>query len=54
MIVFHNDGEGYDHTSFAFRSKESFAIWQQRMHQWAAGTQDAAPLPTAKLVDPDR
>ncbi|NVB78799.1 MAG: hypothetical protein HOV81_10425 [Kofleriaceae bacterium] len=52
LIVIHDTGEGYARTSFAFRSKEPFATWQQRVQQWAAGVENPAPLPTAKLVDP--
>lgn len=54
LVVIRDTGEGYGHTSFAFQSKESFVAWQQRVHQWAAGIENSAPLPTAKLVDPDR
>lgn len=50
LIVIRDTGEGHGHTSFAFRSKESFATWQQRVRQWAAGVENPAPLPTAKLV----
>src|SRR4029079_18577638 len=31
LIVFHDQGEGYGHTSFAITSRESFADWQHRM-----------------------
>ena len=53
VIVFHDDGEGYAHTSFAIMSEllssqESVTTWQQRMQTWAAGTA-TMPLPQAKL-----
>jgi hypothetical protein len=51
MISFHSKGEGYAHISFAVYSQTPFTTWQQRMHQWAAGTLTAAPIPTAKLVE---
>ncbi|HEX2691725.1 MAG TPA: hypothetical protein VHN14_34180, partial [Kofleriaceae bacterium] len=51
MMSFHNKGDGYGHISFAVYSQTSFEVWQQRMHQWAAGTLSAAPIPTAKLVE---
>ena len=51
MISFHSKGEGYGHISFVVYSQTPFATWQQRMHQWAAGTLSAAPIPTAKLVE---
>jgi hypothetical protein len=54
MISFHNKGDGYAHISFAVYSQTPFDVWQQRMHQWAAGTLSARPLPTAKVVDPER
>jgi hypothetical protein len=51
MVSFHSKGQGYGHISFVVYSMTPFAIWRQRMHQWAAGTYTADPLPTAKLVD---
>lgn len=51
MLSFHSKGEGYGHISFVVYSQTPFATWQQRMHQWAAGTLSAAPIPTAKLID---
>jgi len=50
MLSFHSKGEGYGHISFVVYSRTPFAIWQQRMHQWAAGTVGAAPIPTARVV----
>ena len=54
LFVVRDSGEGYAQTSFAFTSRDSFAAWQQRLHQWAAGVEDPAPLPTATIVDRDR
>jgi hypothetical protein len=51
ILVFHDIGEGYAHTSFAIASKDSFATWVDRMHRWRAGTTDAAALPAAKVVE---
>jgi hypothetical protein len=51
LIIFHDDGEGYAHTSFAITSKETFSEWQQRMHRWAAGVDAGASLPAARLID---
>jgi hypothetical protein len=53
LIVFHDNGKGYGHTSFAIESIESFSVWQERAHRWAAGQAEskASPLPTAKIVD---
>jgi hypothetical protein len=53
LIVFHDSGEGYAHTSFAIESKESFSVWQERMHRWAAGESHVASLPSATLVKRD-
>ena len=55
IIVMRDQNEGYRHTSFAFKSGDSFELWQQRMHRWANATEDmedeAAPLPAARIVD---
>jgi hypothetical protein len=51
MLSFHSKGEGYAHISFVVYSRTPVEVWQQRMHQWAAGTLTAAPIPVAKLVD---
>jgi hypothetical protein len=51
LIIFHDSGEGYAHTSFAITSKESFDEWHQRMHRWAAGLDSAVSLPAARVVD---
>lgn len=51
MLSFHSKGEGYGHISFVVYSRTSFPVWQQRMHQWVAGTLSTAPIPTAVLVD---
>jgi len=50
MISFHSKGEGYAHISFVVYSRTPFEVWQQRMHQWVAGTLSAAPIPTAKVI----
>lgn len=51
MFSFHSKGEGYGHISFVVYSQTPFPVWQQRMHQWAAGTLSAAPIPSAVIVD---
>jgi hypothetical protein len=55
ILVAHDQGEGYGHTSFAFKSEDSFELWHQRLHRWAHSTDDttdeAAPLPSARVVD---
>jgi hypothetical protein len=51
MISFHSKGSGYAHVSFVAYSQTPFHVWQERMHQWAAGTLSAAPIPTATVVD---
>ena len=51
ILVFHDSGEGYAHTSFAITSKESVAEWQQRMHRWASNTPEGGPIPPARVVD---
>ena len=55
MAIFRNKGEGYAHVSFAITCElmgtDSVQTWQQRMHAWASRTEEAAPLPTATLVD---
>jgi hypothetical protein len=51
MITFHSKGEGYAHISFVVYSQTPFHTWQQRMHQWAAGTLSAAPVPAATIVE---
>lgn len=51
MLSFRSKGEGYAHISFVVYSRTPLEVWQQRMHQWAAGTLTAASLPVAKRVD---
>jgi hypothetical protein len=51
LLVFHDVGEGYGHTSFAITSKDSFVDWQQRMHRWAAGLDASPTLPSARIID---
>jgi len=54
ILVFHDQGEGYAHVSFAIRSKDSASLWQMRMQRWASGTDDVeetVPLPEARIVD---
>jgi hypothetical protein len=51
MMSFHSKGEGYAHISFVVYSRTPFEVWQQRMHQWLAGTLGAAPIPPARVVD---
>ena len=52
VIVFHDNGEGYGHTSFAVTSSDPLATWQDRMHRWVNGVDEtAAPLPDARVVD---
>jgi hypothetical protein len=55
IVVFHDQGEGYAHTSFAIKSDDAFNLWHQRMHRWAGATDDMAddplPLPTARVID---
>ncbi|HTL31817.1 MAG TPA: hypothetical protein VL326_01765 [Kofleriaceae bacterium] len=57
MLVFHDDGEGYAHVSFAITpdllisEPESLQTWQTRMHAWSSGTAEAATLPTATVID---
>ena len=51
MISFHSKGVGYAHISFVVYSQTPFHVWQQRMHQWAAGTLAASPIPVATVVD---
>ena len=55
ILVFHDDGEGYAHTSFAIKSREPLNAWQARMSGWSSGTAEdddvPAPLPPARLVD---
>jgi hypothetical protein len=52
LIVFHDDGEGYAHVSFAItpdvfaHTPDSFEMWQERMSEWAPTireTEDSAP-----------
>ena len=40
ILVFHDAGEGYGHTSFAIKSHTSLAVWQARMQRWAAGSDE--------------
>jgi hypothetical protein len=57
MLVFRDDGEGYGQVSFTLTpdllaaSLEPLHVWQQRLHAWKAGTNEAAPLPTATVID---
>lgn len=51
LLVFHDTGEGYGHTSFAIETEDNLATWQERMRRWASGADDVAPLPAARVVD---
>jgi len=51
QMIVRDSGSGYDHTSFAFSSKESFAVWHPRLERWAASEPQGAPLHPARVVD---
>ena len=56
LIVFHDNGEGYAHVSFAITTNElantdTVHAWQQRMHAWASGASDGSELPSATIVE---
>jgi hypothetical protein len=53
ILVFHDTGEGYAHTSFAVQSTEPIASWQERMERWSteAIADDPLPLPAARVVE---
>ncbi|HEU4612754.1 MAG TPA: hypothetical protein VFS15_11780 [Kofleriaceae bacterium] len=53
LLVFRDTGEGYAHTSFAVRSHTPFAVWQERMTQWAAGAQELAAIDARVRSDDD-
>lgn len=55
IFVFHDEGEGYAHTSFAIQHEKPLDWWQAKMQQWASAKTFAptepAPLPAARLID---
>ena len=55
ILVFHDDGEGYAHTSFAIKHEKPLDWWQSKMQQWASATAfdatEPAPLPAAPVID---
>src|ERR1041385_6034911 len=43
MLSFRSTGEGYGHISFIVYTRTPFAVWRQRMEQWASGAPASAP-----------